>query len=379
MNRRNFTCGIACASLVFALGFADLKWLALSAGSAAQQEKTVDQTRNNIQALKGLPESQLFLVMNVVGDSLGVHCDYCHVKNGTDPQTGRDNWLWESDDKQKKTVARRMMKMVLDINKTNFGGAQTVTCYSCHRGETSVAGVVPLPPRNFAEARPDEKKAAQSTAEQILNKYIASVGGESVVAKFKTLVMKGTLERSQGRSDSLEITLKAPDKYLVKLTTGQGVITQVINGSDGWVSSASGSRQLGGDALVQLKRVAALYGVIKFTEKPAQMKVMGMETIGDREAYVIAIEINPNRAKRLFFDTRTGLLLREITMTTTMLAPLPEQVDFEDYRDVDGVNLPFTIRSSNAAAFDTAIRRFTEMRLNAPVDDAIFNRPASPK
>jgi hypothetical protein len=66
-------------------------------------------------------------------------------------------------------------------------------------------------------------------------------------------------------------------------------------------------------------------------------------------------------------------------MTTTILAPLPEQVDFEDYRDVDGVNLPFTIRSSNAAAFDTAVRRFTEVRLNAPVDDAIFNRPAAPK
>src|SRR5437763_13327294 len=71
----------------------------------AQQEKPVERTRKNIQVLKGLPESQLFMVMNSIGQSLGVHCDYCHVKNGTDPKTGENNWIWESDEKQKKVVA----------------------------------------------------------------------------------------------------------------------------------------------------------------------------------------------------------------------------------------------------------------------------------
>src|ERR1044071_4867823 len=56
----------------------------------SQQEKTVEQVRKNIQVLKGLPDSQLFPVMNFIGDSLGVHCDYCHVTQGTDPATGRD-------------------------------------------------------------------------------------------------------------------------------------------------------------------------------------------------------------------------------------------------------------------------------------------------
>src|SRR5205814_1944641 len=154
---------------------------------------------------KGLPESQLFMVMNSIGQSLGVHCDYCHVKNGTDPKTGENNWIWESDEKQKKVVARQMMKMVLDINKVNFGGGQTVTCCSCHRGETGVARVVPLPPRDFTVARPDKNEAALPTAEQILKKYIAAVGGENIVTKFKTLLMKGTLERLQGRNDPIEI------------------------------------------------------------------------------------------------------------------------------------------------------------------------------
>src|ERR1051325_2631767 len=104
--------------------FAFLVVTTSSADSSQTQtaDKPVEQVRKNIQVLKGLPDSQLFLVMNFVSDSLSVHCDYCHVKNGTDPKTGNDNWVWESDDKPAKARGREMMKMVLDINKASFGG-----------------------------------------------------------------------------------------------------------------------------------------------------------------------------------------------------------------------------------------------------------------
>src|SRR5690349_12213892 len=255
-------------ALLFALFLVMITRGEVAETQTAQQEKTVEQTRKNIQVLKGLPESQLFPVMNFIGQSLGVHCDYCHVKNGTDPKTGEDNWVWESDEKQKKLAARGMMKMVLDINKANFGGGQTVTCYSCHRGETGVAGVIPSPPRDFAVAGTDKNQAALPTAEQILKKYIVAVGGEQMVAKVKTVVMKGTLERARGRNadrslniaqDAVEITLKGPDKYLVRMTTAQGVLLQCINGTVAWISSKDGSRQLSADDLERVKRVPARY------------------------------------------------------------------------------------------------------------------------
>src|SRR4030095_7652099 len=62
------------------------------------QGQTVEQTRKNIQVLKGLPESQLSLLMNFVSVSLGVQCDYCHIFQGKDPKTGYRNWLYERDD-----------------------------------------------------------------------------------------------------------------------------------------------------------------------------------------------------------------------------------------------------------------------------------------
>ena len=355
---------------------------------SSQQEKTAEQVRKNIQVLKGLPDSQLFPVMNFIGDSLGVHCDYCHVIQGTDPKTGRDIWLYERDDKATKARAREMMRMVLEINKTTFGGNQAVTCYSCHRGTTRVERVVPLPPVDFTLPRTERKGPVPLSAEQILSNYIKAVGGQGAGAEFKTIVYTGIVERSQGRTNAVwqqilptaqEVTIKGADKFLVKVTTPQGIVMQGIDGAVGWVRDNNGSRQLAAAELEQVKQTAALYHPIKVAEQPAQMTVLGVEKLGDRDAYVVAVTTGPQMTRRYFFDAQTGLLLRRITTTSTMLAPLPEQVDYEDYRDVGGVKLPFTIRTSGLAAFTTRTRRFADIKLNVVIDDSVFKMPAGQK
>ena len=370
-------------SLIFAVLFGVVVMNSTFALQTAQSDQPVEQTRKNIQVLKGLPESQLFPLMNFVATSLGVKCDHCHVKNGKNPQTGGDNWVWESDDKPKKLVGRRMMKMVLDINGTNFNGETRVTCYTCHRGSTMVARLPPLPPHD-----PAPTETTLPSAEQILAKYVAAVGGKDAATKFKTTVMKGTIERAEGRNADeslltrerqLEVTLKEPGKYLIMWATVQGAISASLNADAGWLKTAAGLRKLGGRDLEGLRRAAIYYAAIKVVEQPAQMRVIGTEKIGDRDAYVLAHVLNQDTTIRFFFDTQTGLLLRELTTTRTMLAPLPDQVDFEDYRDVDGVKLPFTIRTSDAAPYSTATRRFTEIKHNVAVDDNVFNLAAAPQ
>jgi hypothetical protein len=159
--------------------------------------------------------------MNAVGDALGVKCDYCHVRRGEKYYNG--DWVYASDEKPQKLRGREMMKMVLEINKTNFGGNQKVTCYTCHRGGQSVARIVPLPPLDLVALGNTEAKPALPTAEQILNKYIAAVGQPAALANLKTTVLKGKIERSAGRpSDSVEITIKGANKYLIKLDNASG-------------------------------------------------------------------------------------------------------------------------------------------------------------
>jgi zinc protease len=107
------------------------------------------------------------------------------------------------------------------------------------------------------------------------------------------------------------------------------------------------------------------------------MRLGGMQKLGERDAYVVE-KATDTKNERYYFDSQTGLLLRKMTVSKTMLMPFPEQIDFEDYRDVDGVRVPFTIRYSAIDTFNSWTRTFTEIKRNAAVEDTLFAMPAAP-
>jgi photosynthetic reaction center cytochrome c subunit len=352
-----------------------------SAPSQGQQaERTVDQTRKNIQVLNGLPESQLFLVMNFVASSLGMQCNFCHVQQGKDPKTGLTNWVWESDDKPEKQTARRMMQMVLSIkanNKVDFRENE-VTCYTCHRGQRQPVGLPPMPlARSGHEGPNDSAPSARPplpSVDQIFSKYFEAVGG-SAVSGTKTLVLKGRREASQDRNWLNEITLAVPDKFLIVATTPEGAIRQIVNGDKGWVMNGTNVRNLAPAEVVQAKRSwDELFNIVKVKPSP-NMRLGGMQKVGERDAYVVE-RATDTKTERYYFDAQTGLLVRRMTISKTVLMPFPDQVDFEDYRNVDSVKVPFTIRYSAIDTYNSWTRIFTEIKRNAVVEDTLFAMPA---
>src|SRR6185295_4609877 len=335
------------------------------------------QTGKNIQVLKGLPEAQLSLVMNFVATSLGVQCNFCHVQQGKDPTTGTTKWLWESDDKPQKQTARRMMQMVLSIkanNKVDFRENE-VTCYTCHRGQTKPIGMPSMPLAHSGhEPGPNDATLPAGTSlpsiDQIFSKYVAAVGG-SAATNTTTLVLKGRREASQNRSWPNDITVAFPDKFLLVTTTATATIRQVVNGDKGWAVNGPNVRPLSSaEALDAKRRGNELFAVVKV--KPLQsMKLSGIQKVGEREAYVVE-NATDARTERYYFDSQTGLLLRKVTLSKTVLMPFPEQVDFEDYREVDGVKMPFTIRYSGIDTYVSWVRTFTEIKRNVTVEDTLF-------
>src|SRR5215467_8916254 len=84
----------------------------------------------NVQVLKDIPADDLVPTMQFVSESLGVECDFCHVRDA-----------FEKDDKETKRTARQMMRMELAINGRDFDARRAVTCYTCHRGQTKPVSI----------------------------------------------------------------------------------------------------------------------------------------------------------------------------------------------------------------------------------------------
>ncbi len=358
-------------------------WKAQTAQTQSTADKPVEQVRKNIQVLKGLPDSQLFLLMNFVSDSLGVNCDHCHVKGEKNPQTGEDTWLWEREDKKEKAVGRDMMRMVLDLNRTSFKQQGVVTCYTCHRGSTRPERMTPLPPHDyFGEALKPQPARVLPTAQEVIAKYLSVVGANRVSSQ--AIVMRGTVERVERAKASgpTEIIFKQPNKARIVETLTSGVVTRGWNGTTAWVQTSKGVNQTSGESLkgpraTPTTTVASdgLFSPIKIPDSPTRATLIGVARVNDRESYQIAIE---DGSIQLFFDVESGLLLRRVNVTNTMLGPLNVQWDFSDYRDVGGIKLPFVIRTSDVSSYDTVVRRFSEVKIDSSTDEKVFDVPRAP-
>jgi hypothetical protein len=392
MSKERLMRGVVCAALTLAVSF--VLWgraARTSAQGPPQGDKPVEQTRKNIQVLKGLPESQLFPEMNFIAASLGVQCGFCHVNTGKDPKTGLTNWVWESDEKPEKKTAREMMRMVLAVSKGDYGVSRgQVTCYTCHRGQEhpqslptlplAVSGHEPgpgaPPPGGPAGAGgPGAPRPAQPTVQQVFDKYVAAVGKPEAMSKFQTMVAKGTATGSQGRTQSFVITLKGTDKALLVLEGPQGgQQRRAINGATGWMAGPRGQRAFNPTELADARRTLDIFNAVKF--KPSEtMRVAGRRKVGERDALVVVDRPSESLQRRYFFDAETGLLLRIVTLTDAILNQIPEQVDFEDYRDVDGVKLPFVVRISAIDTYYSRTQTITEVKPGVPVEDTLFDMP----
>src|SRR6516165_7360126 len=164
------------------------------AQQTAQKPLMAEEVFKNVQVLKGIPVNQFMETMGFFAASLGLNCVYCHTAQSL------EDWTHFADDIPRKRMARNMILMVNDINKTKFGGRRALTCYSCHRGAETPRVVpsladqygVPSEDPNLVEIVPDAPKGP--SADQILEKYIQAVGGTQKLAALKSYVAKGTYE-----------------------------------------------------------------------------------------------------------------------------------------------------------------------------------------
>jgi hypothetical protein len=187
-------------------------------------------------------------------------------------------------------------------------------------------------------------------------------------------IMSGWDDRPEGRYAKIEIVLAGNGRYRATMSSADNTIRQVLDGDTGWVATKDGVQQLSPADVERARRVAMRYRPLK--DRPADLKLVGVERIAGRDVYVTAGQIDRATTRRLYFDIVSGLLRRDMTTTETMLIPLQEQVDYDDYREVGGVQFPFRVTTSDGAPYDTVTRTFLQIRRNVPVDDALFKKPS---
>jgi photosynthetic reaction center cytochrome c subunit len=327
--------------------------------------KTADQVFKNIIELKGVPADQVTPAMQFISASLGVNCEFCHV-------AGKP----EADDKGAKKTARQMMAMTAMINKTSFGGRQQITCNSCHNGAQRPVASPPVqesdaPTRPAAPAmQAPAQGTPQPTADDILAKYVSAMGGADAMHKVTSREMKGSIT-AMGSTTPIEVLTKAPNKRITITHAAGGDSFTAFDGTAGWMGSAGRpAREMSAAESAASSLDAEFYLGLRLKELYPQLRRGRPETIGGVECDVLNGSAPGRPAVRLYFDKKTGLLVRMVRFADTPMGRLPTQIDYADYKEVDGVKTPYRWTLSRPNGRFTI--QIAEVKANAPIDDAKF-------
>jgi hypothetical protein len=393
------------ASRVLApLGAFAMIWRLGSALAAPQPPapKTAEQVFKNVQVMKGVPVDDFMGSMGIMCAALGFDCSDCHTGAGT----VKVDW---AADTPKKVRARKMVQMMAAINKENFSGRQMVTCWSCHHGRDRPA-TTPTLEFMYGPATQEmddvlTQMPGQPEASQIIDKYLQAIGGAERVGALKSYVAHGSSVGfgGFGGGGRVQIHAKVPDQRATLIdfpkNPERGRTLRTYDGRDGWLETpltVLGKYPLTGGELDGARLDAQLTFPAQIKEALSNLRVSMPVTISDLPAPAsqAASDISMTAFGQdrmvnvvqgtgphgilatLYFDQESSLLLRVVRYGRSPIGRVPTQVDYGDYRDVNGVKMPFKLVFAWMDGRDAI--QLSDVQTNVPIDAANFATPPEP-
>src|SRR5919198_2987884 len=366
----------------FAGAAACLLAVALVEGQSAPASKAqmAEEVFKNVQVLKGITVNEFMGTMGVFSAALGMSCEDCH----TSSDTGWD--AYAADTNPRKRTARRMIAMMTEINRANFGGRQLVTCYTCHRASDR-----PIVTPNLATLYSERMVESPDiiapfpnapSIDQVLDKFIRALGGAERLARITSFVATGTSKGygPEGDPRKFEVFAKAPDLRTTITQTLDGDSTTALDGASAWTAAPHRPVPvvaLTGQDLDGLKLDAELSFPARLKDALTNWRVGPGDTIAGRSVQVVQGTTANGALATLYFDKESGLLVRQVRYSASPVGRIPTQIDYTDYRDVAGVKMPF---GSTVVWLDGQdVIQLTDIRTNVPIDPAKFGKPPAPR
>jgi len=373
LRSKQIILGIVATSSICVLGVVVARG---QAGQQQQRPQMAEEVFKNVQVLKGIPVDEFMDTMGMFSAALSLNCIDCHTAESV------GTWDRFADETPLKQTARRMVQMVNAINKDNFKGVRSVTCYTCHHGDLRPR-IVPNLAAQYAVPVEDPNEIevfrlpGGPTADQVFEKYFQALGGTQRLAALTSFTGKGTyigFETEQTKVP-VEVFAKAPNQRssIVHMAVGDKV--SLFDGRAAWIAGSDKPLPLmtltGGN--LEGARIDALVSFPTQIKSAFSQWQVGATAIDDKEVQVLR-GTNPRQSPVNFYFDQSGLLVRIVRFVDTPVGRVPTQVDYSDYRDVAGVKIPFhwTVTWTNGQS----TTELSEVQPNVAIDAARFQRPA---
>ena len=295
--------------------------------------------------------------------------------------------------------------MVAAINKDNFSGRQMVTCWSCHHGRDRPS-TTPTMEQMYGPATQEmddvlKQEPGQPAATQIIDRYLQAIGGTEKLLAVKSFVAHGSSVGFGGFGGGGRVQLFAqyPDQRATYIDfpkePARGTSIRSFNGKEGWLRqplTVLSEYELTGGELDGARLDAMLSFPAQIKETFKNLRVSMPQTITDlpgpssqtgqeaasnapKERLVNVVQGNGphDTLATLYFDQESGFLVRMVRYGKSPIGRVPTQVDYEDYREVKGIKMPYRLLFAWLGGRDAI--QLSDVETNVAIDPTKFGRP----
>jgi hypothetical protein len=231
--------------------------------------------------------------------------------------------------------------------------------------------------QDAAKAATPTAAAALPSSDDVVKHYVQAIGGKDAWQKLTSRQLVGTIDiPAMNISGTVESHEKAPNKLISVVVIAGATFRRGFDGTTGWADDPqNGLRSLSGDELADTQREADFYRPLDLQKIYSKLTVTGSDKAGDHDVYVVEAASGQGDPDKLLFDKSSGLLVGSVLTQHAPQGAVTVQEALSDYRDVDGVKMPFAIKQTTPQVEFTI--KLTEVHHNVQFDDAQFAKPAA--
>lgn len=231
------------------------------------------------------------------------------------------------------------------------------------------------------------RAAGAQTADEIVEKHLAALGGRAALSKLTSRVMAGTITVSTPAgefSGPIEIWNQAPNKVrtlinldLSNVGVGKMTIDQRFDGTTGYaIDTLQGNRDITGDQLEGMRNGVFPTPLLDYKQNGISIELGGKEKVGERDAFVLLIKPKTGPSAKSYIDATTFMMIRQVvTADIPPVGTIEQTTDLSDEREVDGVKVAHKIvNTSSVQSFTVTI---SKVEHNGALDQTLFSKPAN--
>jgi hypothetical protein len=223
--------------------------------------------------------------------------------------------------------------------------------------------------------------ASAQTAEEIVAKYIKSIGGADKIQAVKTLRKTGTFNGGGGFEAPIVEENKRNNMVREEFSLQGLTAVNAYDGHRGWkIEPWQGKKDaelLGEEEMKQIVEDSDFDGpLVNYQQKGNKVEFVGTEPVEGTDAFKLKVTLASGDIRYYFMDTDYYVPIKIETKRMIRGAEREYETSLGDYKEVNGWYMPFSVESNVKGSPNRAKVTYEKIEANVPIDDARFHMPA---